>query len=387
VNRIQSNNQTVIVGGGVVGLSIAYELASRGHRVAIVDHGDFGMQASWAGAGMLPPANATTAIHPLEHLEALSNATHAKWTQCLLDETGLDNGYSNCGRLYVARTAGEIASLTGGMLEWDEQEIEYQRLDLASLCEQYPALAESMEQAKRSLALWVPGGAQLRNPWHLDALVAACSKLGVHLVSQAKNVQLVFERGRFVSVCCDSETVAGDQVVFAAGAWTEKLLATVDVRLPMQPVRGQIALYQVDPSISKTLANGPIINEGSRYLVPRTDGHVLAGATIEEVGFACETSPAEVADLRAWAEGLVADLDDSTYRKSWAGLRPGTHDGFAYIGPLPDLGNAFVATGHFKAGLQLSAGTAILIADMIEGKKTTVDMAPFDPGRVLTDGE
>jgi glycine oxidase len=387
VNRTKNTNRTVIIGGGVIGLSIAYELATRGHRVAIVDQGEFGMQASWAGAGMLPPANGATAIHPLEHLEALSNATHAAWAARLREETGIDNGYLNCGSLYVARTAGEIAALTGGMLEWDDQEIEYQRLDLAGVRDQYPALAESMERAKRSLALWVPGSAQFRNPWHLKALVAACEKLDVQMVSRANDVQLVFDRDRLVSVQFESETLAGDQFVFAAGAWTEKLLASVGVRLPMQPVRGQMALYQLDPNRSNTLVNGPIINEGSRYLVPRSDGHVLAGATIEEVGFSCETSPAEVADLRAWAEGLVAGLDDSTYQKSWAGLRPGTHDGFAYIGPLRELENAFVATGHFKAGLQLSAGTAIVIADMVEGKKPSIDMTPFDPSRVLTGGE
>ena len=151
----------------------------------------------------------------------------------------------------------------------------------------------------------------------------------------------------------------------------------------MQPVRGQIAMYKIDPATvpNDKIANGPIINEGSRYLVPRTDGHILAGATIEEVGFDCQTTESEVAGLRNWAEGLVSQLNDSTFVKSWAGLRPGTYDGFPYLGQLGQFENAYVATGHFKTGLQLSTATAIVMADLVEGKNPDVDLKPLSPLR------
>ena len=158
----------------------------------------------------------------------------------------------------------------------------------------------------------------------------------------------------------------------------------MQIPLPMQPVRGQIALYKLDPNTNSPLAGGPIISEGSRYLVPRVDGHIIAGATIEEVGFDCRTSVNEIADLRAWAESITDELSDETFVKSWAGLRPGTYDGFPYLGRLSCLDsmqNVFVATGHFKSGLHLSTGTAIVMADLLEGKNPTVDLRPFCPSR------
>ena len=117
-------------------------------------------------------------------------------------------------------------------------------------------------------------------------------------------------------------------------------------------------------------------------MVPRADGHVLAGATIEEVGFDCHTTEDEVADLRAWAESITEDLGPENYIRAWAGLRPGTYDGFPYLGRLADFNNAIVATGHFKAGLQTSAGTAKVIADLAEQKAPEIDLTPFSPNRV-----
>ena len=127
----------------------------------------------------------------------------------------------------------------------------------------------------------------------------------------------------------------------------------------------------------------PIINEGTRYIVPRQDGHVLVGATIEEAGFDESTTESGIGKLASDAQRLVPLLTKEKMVKTWAGLRPGTHDGLPYMGRLPGLGNAFVSTGHFKIGLQLSPGAAVAMADLMEGKETLVDLTPFDPSRVL----
>ena len=136
---------TVILGGGVVGLSIAYELSTRGQQTAVIDANDFASQASWAGAGMLPPSNRDTAVHPFEHLEALSNQVHREWASRLLSETKIDNGYQACGGLYLARSNGEIASLTGAILEWNDRLIANQRITPAELLERFPMLAGCSE--------------------------------------------------------------------------------------------------------------------------------------------------------------------------------------------------------------------------------------------------
>jgi len=137
-------------------------------------------------------------------------------------------------------------------------------------------------------------------------------------------------------------------------------------------------LYKLDAPLAL-----PIVNEGTRYVVPRDDGHVLVGATIEEAGFNESTTDEAKMTLAADAKRLVPLLTEDKIEKAWAGLRPGTHDAFPYMGRLPGCENAFVSTGHFKTGLQLSPGSAVAMADLIEGKDTLVDLTPFDPSRVL----
>ena len=296
---------TVILGGGVIGLSIAYELSTRGQQSAVIDANDFASQASWAGAGMLPPSNRETAVHPLEHLEALSNQVHHEWATQLLRETKIDNGYRACGSLHLARSNGEIASLTGAILEWNDRLIDNQRLAPEELFKRFPMLTHGFGDTSAGMAVFVPQAAQFHNPRHAQALLTACEQHGVRLLPNRCDIHVNTSEQQILSVRTDQEVVTGDQFVFAAGPWTEGLLSQFDVPLPMQPVRGQLALYRLNEASTAKWRESPLVNEGSRYLVPRSDGHVLAGATIEEVGFDCHTTEDEVADLRAWAESIA----------------------------------------------------------------------------------
>jgi len=375
--------RNIIVGGGVIGLSIAYETASRGHEVVVIEKDKFGRKASWAGAGILMPANRQTAIHPMEHLEAIGHEAHRLWSQQLLQQTGIDNGFRDCGGLYIARTSGEAAALTGLLWEWEERNIEYRGLESSLFSERFGHLADSVVTSSAFNAVWAPGESQFTNPRHIEALVAGCRQLRVTMNQECGEAYVNVSRGKITSVVAGGEDFTGDNYFFAAGPWTQELVQPLGVPLPMQPVRGQIAMYKLDPAVGQNaaIANGPIVNEGSRYLVPRTDGYILAGATIEEVGFECHTTQDEVVGLRSWAEELAPQLNESTFVKSWAGLRPGTYDGFPYLGSLGNYENGFVATGHFKTGLQLSPATAIVLADLIEGKPPIVDLKPLSPSR------
>jgi glycine oxidase len=366
-----------VIGGGVIGLSLSWELAQRGHVVTLVDRQQFGREASWAGAGILLPGNASTAIHPLEHLEAASNDLHAMWAQKLLRDTGIDNGYRKCGGLYVATTPGEVATLAGSIGYWQEREIEATTISRDELSKRHPELSKVCESQVFSAA-WMPGEAQICNPWHLNALVAACQKESVSLKPNVSEFEIVADSETISSIRVDGETVACDVCVFACGAWTQQVTAPLVDCVQMIPVRGQMVLYRLDEPLDL-----PIVNEGTRYVVSRSDGHVLVGATIEEAGFDPSTTEEGIAKLADDASRLVPKLTNDKIVKTWAGLRPGTHDGFPYMGSLPGFNNAFVSTGHFKIGLQLSTGSAVAMADAIEGKPTLVDLAPFDPSRVI----
>ena len=378
--------RVAIVGGGVIGLSLAWELARRGHQPTVIEKALLGRAASWAGAGILPPSNLDTAIHPMEHLEGRSDVLHPQWAERLKEETGIDTGFQRCGGLYIARTLGEKASLSGRMSEWDHRKIETRQLDQEALQSDFIGLHSSVIQD--AMAWWAPGETQICNPRHVEALAAACRKNSVALLEHCGEAEVVMGNQRVSHVLIQEGDATGSKIeadafCITAGPWSGQIagqLSTTEVAfdtLPMVPVRGQMLLYKLDAA-----PFAAVVNEGTRYLVPRTDGHVLFGATIEEVGFDTSTTDAGVADLKAHALSLLPALSEDRLVKSWAGLRPGTFDGFPYIGAIPQTRNLFVAAGHFKAGLHLSPATAEVVADLIEGTKPSIDLTPFAPSRV-----
>ena len=364
--------QTVVIGGGVIGLSVAYELSKRNRRVVLLERDQVGRKASWFGAGILTPANGKTAIHPVEQLESLSNELHAQWADELLRATGIDTGHSTCGGLYVARTGGEIAALHGAIQHWDERQIQFKNVSVEQARQLIPGIAVP---SKGKFA-FVPTESQLRNPRHLQALSVACRQNGVEIVEGCSSLELVVENGQTSSTLVDDRHYVAENYCIAAGPWSEQILKPFGVPLPSIPVRGQMALFKL-PSQQFV----PIVNEGSRYLVPRSDGHVLAGSTVEEVGFNSSIEQQCIDELTKWAGELVPALNQQTFVTAWAGLRPGTYDGFPYLGSVRRSSNTFIATGHFKTGLHLSPATAVVMADLLEEKKSSIDLTPFAPSR------
>lgn len=373
----------MIVGGGVIGLSLAWELACRNEQsggdreIVLLDNPSLAGKASWAGAGILLPTNLQTAIHPIDQLEGRSNQLHETWSQRLKSETGIENGFRKCGGLYLARTAGEIALLTGTLEHWRQREIGFESVARDQLGERFPAFKNLSEGSDRMKMVFVPGEYQFRNPDHLKALIAACEKRGVKFHDCAETTELEIQQNRIVAVNSQSQRWETDHVCLTAGPWTAKLCASIGFELPMQPVKGHMVLYKLDRQEFL-----PVVNEGSRYLVPREDGHVLAGSTIQESDFDDSIDPNELNGLKAWARSVLPKLDESNVADCWTGLRPGTFDGFPYMGLIPEMENLFVSTGHFKAGLQLSPACAVVVADLLEEKKPQVDITPFAVSRV-----
>ena len=361
-----------MIGGGVIGLSIAYEMSKRNHEVILLEKDQVGRKASWAGAGIITPANLSTAIHPLEKLEAISSDLHRVWSSELKTQTGIDNGYTQSGGLYVARSAGELASLAGAIQHWEERQIEFEIVDAS----RYSDLVPGNPIAAKAKSVFVPSETQIRNPHHLQALLNACIDNGVQIVEGGQEIELVVEGQQTIYARVGSQRIAAEKFCLVCGPWTEQLATPFQVSLPTTPVRGQMVLFKLPARLF-----APIINEGSRYLVPRSDGHVLAGSTIDEVGFNTNIELADVEELKRWANSLVAECNEQSFVKAWAGLRPGTYDGFPYLGWIGRSHNTLVATGHFKSGLQLSTGTAVVIADLLEDKTPPIDLTPFSPAR------
>lgn len=365
----------LIIGGGVVGLSIAYELSQHGLSVRVIDRVTAGKEASWAGAGILPPANLATAVHPIEQLRGLSHELHPRWAEQLCKETGIDTGYRECGGVYVARSVGEAASLAAMATMLRELDITIEQVNAEVLADIEPALA-AVAASELKAAYVLPGEAQLRNPDHLGALLVACRQRGVDVSDgvEARGFQVTGNTCNGVET--DDGLLTADRYCVTSGAWTYALLQQLGITTGIMPIKGQMVLFKC-----KSPPFRRVINEGPRYLVPRDDGRVLVGSTEEETGFDKGNTVEAIDELCGLARSLVPDLRTADVERTWAGLRPGSFDGFPYVGAVPGLDNVFAAAGHFRSGLHLSPGTAVVMSQLIRGEQPQIDLAPFDVGR------
>ncbi len=254
---------------------------------------------------------------------------------------------------------------------WRSEAVEYEMLGPREVARIEPGLTPEFH-----VAYLLPDRAQIRNPRHLKALAAACEERGACLRPGLAVEGFATVDDRVVAVRTAEGPLPCDRVVVAAGAWSGGVLESLGVRQPTPPVKGQIVLLRAD---RRPLHR--IIEHGPKYLVPRDDGRVLVGATEEDAGFDSRPTPGAVRDLLDQAVMLCPSLADAEVERCWAGLRPGNRDNRPTIGPAPGFSNVVVATGHRRAGLQLSTGTAAVVVDLLLDRPPPFDLSLFRPGR------
>ena len=357
--------EVVIVGGGVIGLSIAWELAGQGTDVCVLEKGDFGREASWAGAGMLPPGNPPMATTPESLLRSHSHQLWKPWSARLLTDTGIDNGYRLSGGLEIFPSTHQHPQAEIDC--WKSQGVAVETLSQQEISQREPAVCPSSPGG-----YLLPEMGQIRNPRHLKALRSACAQLGVRLVSGCLVAGWEQQDEKILA----AETVQGrfyaDHFCIAGGAWSQQLLSSVNCETSIEPVRGQIVqLYTQSPPFRH------IIQQGESYLVPRPDGRILVGSTMEYVGFQKQNTAEGIASLLDFACSLVPDLKQATFERSWSGLRPGSASGLPYLGQVNPWENLFLAAGHFRNGLQMSPITGVLMRQLIQGKPTEFSLDAF----------
>ncbi len=372
-----------IIGAGAIGLSIAYQLAKTGssQSIIILDARKPGA-ASWAGAGILPPPITQASRDPLESLQQLSLSNMPQWSRELLEQTGIDNEYRNCGGYYIALTSGEQAALSGLQQFWKEAGIENQQLDRASWQRREPWLQSQLDWERCRTILDIPTESQVRNPRHLQALKIAVRQLGVviHDISLQEADALTFDSTTGEIHSGEERRWKCDQWIVAAGTWTSALLerwfGPVSKVAAVYPVKGEMLLFKTPAPLFRS-----VVNVGTRYFVPRLDGHVLVGSTEQEVGFDAVPSEWGKSQLGDFVQSVLPELAAYPLVGHWAGLRPASYDQTPVIGPLSQASNVFVATGHFRSGLQWSIGTAICLAALVRGETPPIDMRYFQPQR------
>lgn len=356
---------SVCVGGGVVGLLSSLMLAQQGRDVVLVDSCSFGAESSWAGGGIVSP------LYPWRYSAAVTALSH--WSQGfypglgerLLASTGVDPEVYVTG-LYWLDLPDESEALA-----WAEREgRELLAVDVAQVREHVSALGDGFTRA-----LHMPGVANVRNPRLVQALRAELERLpNVRLVEHCVVQGFVHDEGRISGVETSQGLIEADQVVLAAGAWSGELLAKLGLALPVEPVKGQMILYKCADDFlpSMVLANG-------RYAIPRKDGHILVGSTLEYAGFDKTPTDEALASLQASAVALLPALADAEVVGHWAGLRPGSPEGIPYIGEVPEYPGLWLNCGHFRNGLVLAPASCQLLADLMLGREPIVDPAPYAP--------
>lgn len=372
-------HDVIVIGGGVIGLTLAYELAGQGVQVAVIDQSAPGQEASWAGAGILPPGNPEFAETAEARLRAVSHRLWPELSESLRSETGIDNGFHRHGGLEV-RLSGTAHDLQAEVDALHREVDALHREGVAAellvgeelqACE--PALSPALVAGYR-----LPEMGQVRNPRHLKALVSGCSARGVEFQRGCPADGFDVVQGNVRGVRTPQGVLAAGQFVVTSGAWTARLLAPLGYHTSIRPLRGQMVLLSLPrPPIRQ------VINIGPRYIVPRLDGRVLVGSTEEAAGFDKRNTAEGIAGLTALAVSLVPELAGATFERAWAGLRPQTRDGLPFLGLVPETENLFVAAGHFRSGLQMSPATARGLSQLLLGQEPCLPLEPYSLKRSL----
>ena len=356
----------LIVGGGIIGLLSARLLNEAGLKVLVIDRGEPGRESSWAGGGILSP------LYPWRYPDAVTRL--ASWSQqhypalihSLQEETGIGPELEHSGML--------ILDPDEGFRDWARKWAVEARLiaGRAALDALEPNLTAGYESG-----LLLPEVCQIRNPRLLRALLVSLKKRGVEVRENTPVENFLLASGRVTGVATPDGEIRAKQVLVAAGSWTGDLLAGFCGPAPeIRPVKGQMLLYRAEPGVLRHI----LMHEG-RYLIPRRDGRILVGSTMEHTGFDKSVTPQVREELSVVATRLIPALADYPVERHWAGLRPGSPDGIPYIGACPGVEGLFVNAGHFRNGVVMGLASARLMADLMLNRGPIIDPKPYRVGR------
>ena len=379
MSSIKTENQSksanvVIVGGGVVGLSIARELALRGVRdVLLLERGEPGQEASWAAGGILAPQVEADRADDFFKLARKSRNMYPAFAEALRVETGIDVELDQTGTLYVGFSDEDEQEMKRRFV-WQQNEglrVEWLNGDEARQLE--PNLSTDVRCALRFPDDW-----QVNNRRLVEALVAASEKLGVRLMTNCEVTSLRVDGQTVIDVDSSAGAIAARTVVIAAGAWTSDIdTSEPSLTLPeIEPVRGQMLCFKPEPQVAQH-----VIYSSRGYLVPRLDGRLLAGSTSERVGFDKRVTSEGVDSIKRNAFEIAPALRDLPVMDSWAGFRPRAMDDLPVIGASEEIEGLFYATGHYRNGILLAPVTAKIAADWIVEGAQASGLESFSPNR------
>lgn len=364
------NPDAIVVGGGIVGCAVAHRLALDGLAVTLVERGEIGREASWAAGGILTPVHLAEYPTALAGLCAASQRLYPPLVAALRQVSAADPEYRVTGFLILVRDDEEERS-TRSLEEWKLRNGQpAERLPREEALARQPGLGADVRGA-----LLLPDIAQVRNNRMAVALAEAAQKRGVEIRRDTPVTGFLRVPGRVNGIKTARGDLYAGTTVLAAGAWSGEILRSIGLELAVRPIKGQILLAEAPPDLVRTTIQG-----GDVYLIPRADGKVLIGSTLEDAGFDKRVTLDAVGELAAKARRILPAMAGLPLLTSWAGLRPSTPDRLPYIGRA-GMEGLIVATGHFRNGILLAPVTAELVSELLAGKSPSVPLEPFDPLR------
>ncbi|TVP89936.1 MAG: FAD-dependent oxidoreductase [Pseudomonadaceae bacterium] len=359
----------IVIGGGIMGGLTALNLLQRGVSVTLVERQAFGRESSWAGGGIVSPLYPWRYPAAISALANWSQGFYPQLAQQLLAQTGVDPEVSRTGLLWLDHAESEQA------LAWaKERQQPLNSVSATQIYQQVPPLAPGFTQA-----LWQADLANVRNPRLLAALKAHLLQFAnFTLLEHTSVVGLNQADGRIGGVHLADRSLSADAVVLAAGAWSGDLLAQSGWTLPVEPVKGQMLLYKAEPGWLSSM----VLYQG-RYAIPRRDGHILIGSTLEYAGYDKSTTVEATDSLAASAAALLPALAEREPVMQWAGLRPGSPEGIPLIGEVPALPGLWLNCGHFRNGLVLAPAACRLLTDLMLQQAPIIAPEPYAPERQL----
>ncbi|MDP8243093.1 MAG: glycine oxidase ThiO [Candidatus Hinthialibacter antarcticus] len=352
----------LVVGGGVIGLMTTRELLSQGQSVAVIDRSAVGQESSWAGGGILFPVDPGQLPPAGMQLVTWSRNSYQALADELLDETGIDSEWIQSGCIVKNLGQGDA------IIKWTQSHgLTAEHINNDQRHTFAPALRENF-----GASVWLPEIAQIRNPRLLQALKISVLQRGGDIFEHTPLQQIQINNGRAVSAICNQHQFPANNFILAAGAWTSSLLEPFGPAPVIEPVRGQMICI-------KTPANRltPIVMEGDYYLIPRKDGRILVGSTVERVGFDKQTTQEAFEALKQAAIQMAPELKDAEVEAHWAGLRPGSPDGIPTIAAHPEIENVYINAGHYRNGLVMAPASARLMTQMALNQTPIFDPAPY----------
>lgn len=343
----------VIIGGGVIGMSLAVELRRGGAQVLVVDRSEPGREASYASAGMLAPTG-NDIVGPMRELARRSFAMWPEFEQLLEDESGGSVDLRTEGTILLSDTPIHVPAPGT------------QRVSAEELAKREPHVATAFP------AFYLPD-ASVDPRAVMAALAAVAKQFGVEVATGAEVSEVRVDAGRVTGVRTTRTQFAAGGVVNCAGAWAGSFSP---VPLPVRPVKGQ--MVAVIPPVHNMLRH--VVSGSEVYMVPRSDGRLLIGATVEEAGFDKQVEPQTIQRLHQQAALLVPGVGEARVHSAWTGLRPGTPDAMPIMGETSVRGY-YVSTGHFRNGVLLAPASAAAMAALLQSKVPEIDLAPYSPAR------